>query len=205
MQVASQLCSVAIAWLAERHPPARRRILLALALVLLLAPALAAASAALRAGPAAMALAAAGSPPLRVLGWATRPALELLLAQDLAAALAWGAASLAVLVLFVEGIARLDVAYAEAAFAGSRAFERTRARMRSGGGSLAGGQSSARVRIPRFPRLGGAGPLAWRQCLELARNLRGVVSTLVVIGVTIAVRIPSERPSPRGSASASWC
>ena len=189
VQVASQLCSVAIAWLAERLPPAPRRSVLALAVLLLLGPAVAAASTATGAGPGAMALAAAGSPPLRVLGWVARPCLELLLAQDLLSALAWGAAAVAVLVLLVEGIARLDVAYAEAAFARSRAFERTRARMRSGGGSLAGGPSSARVRIPRFPRFGGAGPLAWRQCLELARNLRGVISMLVVMGVTIAVAV----------------
>jgi hypothetical protein len=162
---------------------------LALALLLLLAPALVAASTALAAGPTAMALAAAGSAPLRALGWAARPCLELLLAQDPVAALAWGAAALAVIAVLVETIARLDVAYAEAAFARSRAFERTRARMGSGGGSLAGGPSSARVRLPRFPRVGGAGPLAWRQCLELARNLRGVISMLLVMGVTIGVAV----------------
>jgi hypothetical protein len=186
VQVASQACSVAIAWLSERLPPAPRRAVLALVALLLVGPAAFAASAASAGGPGAMALAAAGSPPLRGLGWAARPCLELLLARDLGPALAWGAAAVAVLAALVEGIARLDVAYAEAAFARSRAFERTRARMRSGGGSLAGGPSSARVRLPRFPRLGGAGPLAWRQCLELARNLRGVISMILVMAVTLA-------------------
>jgi len=189
VQVASQLCSVCVAWLAERLAPLPRRLALGLGLALLLAPALAAASAASGAGPGAMARAAAGSPPLRALGWAARPCLELLLAQAWPAALAWGAAAVAVVVALVEGIARLDVAYAEVAFARSRAFERTRARMRSGGGSLAGGRSSARVRLPRFPRLGGAGPLAWRQCLELARNLRGVIAMILVMGVTIAFAV----------------
>jgi len=189
VQVASQLCSVAIAWLAERLLPTPRRAVLALAALLLLAPALLAASAATGGGPAGMALAAAESPLLRAASWAARPCLELLLAQDLASAFAWGAASVAVLAALVEGIARLDVAYAEAAFARSGAFERRRARMRSGGGSLAGGRSSARVRLPRFPRLWGAGPLAWRQCLELARNFRGVLSMIVVMGVTIGVAV----------------
>ncbi len=189
VQVASQLCSVAIAWLAERLPPFPRRAVLALAVLLLLAPALAAAATAAGGGAAAMALAAAGSPLLRALGWAARPCLELLLAQDLRSAFVWGAAGVAVLVVLVEAIARLDVAYAEAAFTRSRAFERTRARMRSGGGSLAGGRRCARVRLPRFPRLWGAGPLAWRQCLELARNLRGVISMIVVMGVTLAIAV----------------
>ncbi len=189
VQVASQLCSVAIAWLAERLPPPPRRAVLALAALLLLAPALVAASAATGGGPAAMALAAAQSPLLRAASWAARPCLELLLAQDLGSAFAWGAAGVAVLVALVEAIARLDVAYAEAAFARSDAFERRRARMRSGGGSLAGDRGSARVRLPRFPRLWGAGPLAWRQCLELARNFRGVLSMIVVMGVTIGVAV----------------
>jgi hypothetical protein len=186
VQVASQACSVAIAWLSERLPPAPRRAALALVALLLVGPAALAASAESAGGPGAMALAAAGSPPLHWLGWAARPSLELLLAQDLGPALAWGAAAVAVVGVLALGIARLDVAYAEAAFARSRAFERTRARMRSGGGSLAGGPSSARVRLPRFPRLGGAGPLAWRQCLELARNLRGVFSMVLVMAVTLA-------------------
>jgi hypothetical protein len=205
VQVASQLCSVALAWLAERLPPAPRRTALAAVVLLVVGPALAVAAAASAGGLAAMALAAAGSTPLRVLGLAARPSLELLLAQDLPSALAWGAACVAVLAILVEAIARLDVAYAEAAFARSQAFERRRARMRSGGGSLAGGRSSPRVRIPRFPRLRGAGPLAWRQCLELARNLRGVISMIVVMGVTIAVAVLAPAlgdPDPERSAFA---
>jgi hypothetical protein len=185
VQVASQLCSVANAWLAERLRPAARAALLGLALLVVLAPAWAPARAA-GGGLQAMAGAAAGSPLLRILVLPARPCLELVLAQDPASALAWGAAAVAVVLALVEAIARLDVAYAEAAFTRSRAIERTRARMRSGGGTLAGGRSSARLRIPRFPRLGGAGPLAWRQCLELVRNLRGVLSMIVVMGVVIA-------------------
>lgn len=186
VQVASQLCSVAIAWLAERLRPAHRAAVLALALLLVLGPAWAPASAAAGGGLRAMAVAMAGSPVLRSLAWPARACLELVLAQDLASALAWGVAAVAIVVALVEAIARLDVAYAEAAFTRSHAVERTRARMRSGGGTLAGGRGSARLRIPRFPRLGGAGPLAWRQCLELARNLRGVLSMIVVMGVVIA-------------------
>lgn len=189
VQVASQLCSVAVVWLSERLRPSTQRGVLALVLLALLAPGAAAASAAAGSGAGGIALAMADSPPLRALGWAARPCLELLLARDLASGLVWGLAAVGVLVALVEGIVRLDVAYAEAAFVRSRAFERTRSRMRSGGGSLAGGPSSARVRLPRFPRLGGAGPLAWRQCLELARNLRGVVSMIVVMGVAIAVAV----------------
>jgi hypothetical protein len=205
VQVASQLCSVALAWLAERLSPALRRTLLAAVALLSLAPALAAAATASAGGAAAMALAAAGTPPLRALALAARPSLELLLAQDLPSALAWGGACVAVLVVLVLAIARLDVAYAEAAFARSRAFERRRYRMRSGGGSLAGGRSSPGVRLPRFPRLWGAGPLAWRQCLELARNLRGVLSMIVVMGVTIAVAVLAPvlgDPDPERSAFA---
>lgn len=189
VQVASQLCSVCVAWLAERLPPWPRRAVWGLALLGLLAPAARAALAASAAGPGAAAVAAAHSPPLSVLGWAARPCLELLVARDALLALAWGVAACAIVAALVEAIARLDVAYSEAAFSRSRAFERTRARMRSGGGSLAGGPGSVRVRIPRFPRLGGAGPLAWRQCLELARNLRGVVSMILVMGVTIGVAV----------------
>jgi len=186
VQVSSQLASVVAAWLAERVRPAARLCLLGLALLLALVPAWPPAAAAAAGGAGAVAAAIAGSPVLRLLAAPARPSLELLLATELAPALAWGAAALAVVLALVEAIARLDVAYAEAAFKRSRAVERTRARMRSGGGTLAGARASARLRIPRLPRLGGAGPLAWRNGLELVRNLRGVLSMVLVMGIVVA-------------------
>ena len=106
-------------------------------------------------------------------------------------ALAWCVAagtSLAILAAFVAHICRLDVPYLEAAIRHSERRALRFARMRSGGGTFGASTSTVR-RIPMFPHLAGAGPVAWRQIQELVRNPRGILMLLAIVGLVSAAAI----------------
>jgi hypothetical protein len=111
----------------------------------------------------------------------TRPFVEVVSAESLAVGLLWAAPCVALLGLLLFGLCTLEVDYVEAAMERSHGAREQRARMRSEGGVFAGGTPSRRARLPRFPRLRGAGPLAWRQCMDVIRNPRGVVLVLLVV------------------------
>jgi hypothetical protein len=103
-------------------------------------------------------------------------------AETFAEAFGWSAASFALVLLVVLVIARLDVAYEEAALDVSRNVRRKLERMRTGGGALAAmGPSKARFGVPRLPFASGAGPIAWRQCVEIVRNVRAVVTSFLLL------------------------
>jgi hypothetical protein len=189
VQLGSQLLCVGSAWLSEHLRPARRASVLSAFAVVLVASVVVPAWLASRDGLGASAAAAAGGPLLAALTAPARPALEVMLAPDLATALGWSALALGVVWLLFEATARLDVAYAEIAHSGSRALRRSRTLMHTGGGAMRSREIERRRSLPRFPRLAGAGPLAWRQCLELARNPRGVISILLVMAVTILLAV----------------
>ena len=111
----------------------------------------------------------------------------------------WGAASLILILGLVLVISRLDVAYEEAALDVSRNVRRKLERMRAGGGALAAmGPGKARFGIPRLPFAGGAGPIAWRQCVEIARNARAVVTSLGLLLLWSAIMGGTLLVSQRG-------
>jgi hypothetical protein len=106
-------------------------------------------------------------------------------------ALAWlisTATSLAILAAMIEHICRLEVPYREAAIRHSERRTQRFARMRGGGGAFGASASTAR-RIPMFPHLAGAGPVAWRQLQELVRNPRGILMLLSIVGLVAAAAI----------------
>ena len=78
--------------------------------------------------------------------------------------------------------------YREAAIRHSERRAQRFARMRSGGGAFGASASTAR-RVPMFPYLAGAGPVAWRQIQELVRNPRGVLLLLSIVGLVSAAAI----------------
>jgi hypothetical protein len=98
----------------------------------------------------------------------------------------WGALGLAVNTLLLAFIVRLDADYLEAAAeAGRRAAERA-ARVRSGATwTVSPGSRWSRLRVPLPGRLGGAGPIAWRQATAAARGSAWVVG-IVLIGCAAA-------------------
>jgi len=142
---------------------------------------IAAAAAVLCAGAALYA--ARGLETLSAALFLTRPFVEVVLADTTAAGVLWAVPSALLLCVLVASLCTLDVPYLETAMARSKGAQAEAHRIRSGGGALGGGPRNHRIRLPHFPRLRGAGPLAWRQCMEVVRNPRGVLLVLMVVMV----------------------
>jgi hypothetical protein len=120
-----------------------------------------------------------------------RPARPFLATAAAPTAFAWLAAaggSVAILYVLIAHICVLDVPYREAAIQHSERRLLRFARMRSGGGAF-GASTSTSGRLPMFPYLAGAGPVAWRQIQELVRNPRGVLLLLSIIGLVTGASI----------------
>ena len=116
------------------------------------------------------------SPAVRALSWVTRPFIEVFVAESVGSYLMWTSIALAILGFEMLLMMLFDVAYTERAVAASHKIQLRLRRMRSGGSPLAlPSRGKAGFVLPRFPRLGGAGPLAWRQLTEMSRNLRSIL------------------------------
>jgi Putative ABC exporter len=111
----------------------------------------------------------------------------------------WSAAAVAIDAVLLALIFKLDADYLESAAAISQKLYEKVQRMKQGGGIvLPASQKAASIRLPRFPWLGGAGPLAWRQVLMAVRTSRYALIISVGIGITIgAVAFFSQR-NPAG-------
>ncbi len=131
-------------------------------------------------------------PVIAPLGMITRPFIEIFLAEDLAALLrasliASGMIGCAVGALFIG-----DVAYSESAIATTRAMQRRLQRIRGGaGGGSGAAPSKAYFSLPAPPRFGGAGPIAWKQMLEMLRNPRALLGfgTMITIMIVVIVSL----------------
>lgn len=110
----------------------------------------------------------------------------------------WATAGLAIDVLLLVLVLRLDANYIEAAAAISqRVYERVRRTKQGGGVALAPGAGAARLKVPPLPWLGGAGPLAWRQLLLVMRTSRHLLFvTLMMMVVAGAGFAFSPRAGP---------
>jgi hypothetical protein len=110
---------------------------------------------------------------LHSLAWLTRPALEAVSADTLAHAAPWACVTALTIAFLGAGTCLMDSDYHATALA--RSLERKkRRRVRGGAGAYGPSVRSAWLRVPAFPHLRGAGPIAWRQCVELARNPRRI-------------------------------
>ncbi len=95
--------------------------------------------------------------------------------------LLWTGLSLVSNLVMLGIVFSLDAHYLEAAAdAGEKIYQRLQ-KVRRGGMTAAGPRSEkkGRLSIPGFPRLGGLGPLAWRQLISATRNL----GWLVILGL----------------------
>ncbi|MCZ6793139.1 MAG: hypothetical protein O7J95_05945 [Planctomycetota bacterium] len=134
------------------------------------------------ADPLAALRGAVESAPVRAVTWITRPFVELFVADRLGDYVLWAAASLGMLAALFVLVVLFDVGYTESAVHASRKVHERLRRMMSGGGAfVALGRRRSRFSLPQFPWLGGAGPLAWRQCVELSRNLRSVLTLAAIM------------------------
>lgn len=134
----------------------------------------------------------ASSPAVVVVTAPAIPFARLFTAPDVGEAALWFLACAAETAVLLSIILRLDVAFEEAAIASSRRMQERLARMRSGEGAFVPSADRARRRrVPMLPRLGGVGPVARRQLLELVRNPSSVLwtagSLVACSGVILAV------------------
>jgi len=100
----------------------------------------------------------------------------------------WAAAAAAIDLGLLALILRLDTDYLEAAAAASQKLYERMQRARQGGGfAPQASKHASRLRVPRLPWLGGAGPLAWRQLLLAMRTSRYVIVFSLGTGVVLLV------------------
>lgn len=200
MYVAAQALALgATAVEAYLSPVARRVVRAALIAGVLLVVA----SAALSAAPGSTGhrfRAVLESPVVRAVSIVARPFGELFAARTAGAALAWGLAAAGMVVLATALVLSFDVAYTERSLAVGQRVQKRLSRMLSTRGE-GGGEGAAappprfRVRAPRVPLPGRAGPLAWRQLTELLRTPRALVSPLVFGGVWLVAMFGGIRAS----------
>jgi hypothetical protein len=112
----------------------------------------------------------------------------------------WSAAALAIDAGLLILVIKLDADYIEGAAAISQKLYDRMQRARKGGGvALATSRVEARLRVPRLPWLGGAGPLAWRQLLVAMRTSRLVILVSLGIGCVLLVMALFMPAGPHGS------
>ena len=140
-----------------------------------------------------------GSFSVQALTFPARVYVEVFLAETPGGFLIWTAAASGILALIIVLMVFLDVAYLEGALKLSRKVEARLKRMRTGGGGFGSlATAKARFSIPMFPRLAGAGSLAWRQCVEMSRNLRGFALLCVFLGIVLVPFFLTARRVPEG-------
>jgi hypothetical protein len=95
----------------------------------------------------------------------------------------WAAAALAVNAALAFIVLWLDTNYLEAAAAASEKRYELISRARRGRTTALASPNSVRLRLPVFPWLGGAGPLAWRQSLHLVRSSPRLVLVILIVAI----------------------
>lgn len=131
-----------------------------------------------------------------------RPFAEVFAAETTSAALAWSAASLALVLATAGAVLVMGVDFRERSLVSSaRRFEAIR-RMRRGRGGLASAAAprNRRLPVPSFAFLGAAAPIARRQAYELGRGLRTLTALAFMAGMAFfyVIGIPRWLGSERG-------
>jgi ABC-2 type transport system permease protein len=138
------------------------------------------------------------SPAARVITLPAIPFVECFVARDLPTFAAWTLGCIAILGALVALMMLLDAAYLEAVLASSRTVHETLRRLRSGGAAPARRRRSPSRLPPALPWFAGAGPIAWRQAVEVRRNARGLVTLVASVVVMIVVtHLLASRADPR--------
>lgn len=94
----------------------------------------------------------------------------------------WGALATGIDLALVVGVLRLDANFLEASANASEKRFQMMQRARSSNPWAAIAPSRSKLRIPQFPRWGGAGPIAWRQVCTALRGSRRMLLLLLVFG-----------------------
>jgi hypothetical protein len=109
--------------------------------------------------------------------------------------LLWGAAALAANIVLATVVLSLDANFLEAALvAGQKRYE-LQSRVRRGNLPALGQRHTARWRLPELPWLGGAGPVAWRQSIQVVRSSPRALLMLVAMSVFSVPSFVMMRPA----------
>jgi len=204
-QLTAQLGGV---WLAGFDPSraARRRRWIALGITAILV--VAGIFATLPVAPTGLADATAlliRHPLIEVLAWVTRPFVELFLSARPADLLLHGGIAAAILGAEIFAMVHIDQSYLDGLAAHGRVVgtRSKKVRLSIHRDPSEATRSATGIRIPSgiFPRLAGAGPLAWRQAQELLRNpatlLRGGLGLFAVLPVFVIRASAAEHEAAR--------
>lgn len=94
----------------------------------------------------------------------------------------WAAASVGMIIVLIALILRLDGHFIESSLTASEQVLAKVRRMRRGGSTLAAAARPVQsLRVPMLPRLGGVGPVFWRQLMIAVRGARGLLMVLVLV------------------------
>lgn len=132
------------------------------------------------------------SAAVRVLLWPFEVFARIIAAPNIwPAAWMWIGVAVAMIAALLVAVMLLDAQYMEAAAAASRRrYEMVRqARMRG----ISMRATTSRLRAPMLPRLGGIGPIAWRQLTTAVRQSRGLLTLLVMIGIGAGIFVFTQR------------
>jgi hypothetical protein len=100
----------------------------------------------------------------------------------------WGSAAAAIDLSLLILVLKLDADYLEgAATVSQKLYERMQRARKGGGLALPTSKNAARLRVPKLPWLGGAGPLAWRQLLVAMRTSRLMIFVSLGLGCVLLV------------------
>jgi Putative ABC exporter len=100
--------------------------------------------------------------------------------------LGWAGAAAAIDLALLILVFKLDADYLESSASISQWIYDLQQRVRSSGGLVASPpRPRSRFRLPQFPWLGGAGPIAWRQTLLTSRKCRGMAWTTLILTTAI--------------------
>jgi hypothetical protein len=98
----------------------------------------------------------------------------------------WAGASLIMISLVVLAAMQLDQYFTETSLIASHKRQARMSRVRAGGVFAHHSSGPAKASLPSFPRLGGAGTIAWRQFTNAMRNSRGMVFFLGIMTLATA-------------------
>jgi ABC-2 type transport system permease protein len=112
------------------------------------------------------------------------------------------AIALAMNLLLVVAILRLDANWLEAGAESSQRLAAKVEEVRRAGG-LPAGVGLARLRLPSLPRLAGVGPLVWRSLLiGIRQGVRGLVVVAVLVGIVLLPMVIMRNSRDGGAPSA---
>jgi hypothetical protein len=113
----------------------------------------------------------------------------------------WGSAAFGLVAVLLVVVLRLDANYLEAAAVASQKRYQVMQRAKSGQMPVMGARHTSRWRLPRPGWLGGAGPIAWRQAMQLMRSSPRLLLILVIVSLSAGpafFTMGPERPDLAG-------